>query len=460
MARAVPAIMIAGAHSGAGKTSVTTGLVGALVARGRKVQPFKVGPDYIDPGYLSRAAGRICRNLDSWMVPPEVVRELYARASADADVAVVEGVMGLFDGHPSLNGAGSSAEVAKVLGLPVVLVVDVSHMGQSAAAVLHGFAHLDPELRVVGMIANNVASPAHARLVAEAVERLAGLPVLGCLPRREDIVLPERHLGLIPTDEGRVTDGFFARLSEHVAGAVDLNAVQRLAETALPLQENVGGLWPLEQVATRALIAVARDEAFCFYYQDNLDLLTAHGAQLLPFSPLHDAGLPVGAGGVYLGGGFPEVFAEQLAANSSVMDSIRGAHAQGLPIYAECGGLMYLCQSLADPEGRRHETVGLLPARAVLRGKRVTIGYAEARARRDNPLLAAGHLARGHEFHWSSLEEPFPSEYGAYELADGRVEGYQRDNLLASYVHLHFASNPLLAPKFVAACGGVGRAPC
>ena len=452
--------MIAGAHSGAGKTSVTAGLIGALVSRGLRVQPFKVGPDYIDPTYLTCAAGRPCRNLDSWMVPGAALRELYGRASADADIAVVEGVMGLFDGHPRFAGAGSSAEIAKTLGLPVVLVVDVSHMAQSAAAVAHGYASLDADLRVVGMIANNVGSPGHARLVVDAVEHLAGLPVLGSLARREDLVLPERHLGLIPTDEGRVVDGFFARLTEHVGAGVDLAAVLRLAESAQPMAVEPSGLWPGERQPPRVNVAVARDEVFCFYYQDNLDLLAAHGARLLPFSPLHDRAVPEEADGLYLGGGFPELFAEQLAANRSMIESIRRVDAQGLPIYAECGGLMYLCQSLADPEGRRHELVGLLPARAVLRGKRVVVAYAEVRACRQNPLLAAGDAARGHEFHWSSLEEHFPAEQSAYEMEDGRAEGYQRDNLLASYVHLHFASNPRLAPNFVAACAGRGAARC
>ncbi|MHB1133694.1 MAG: cobyrinate a,c-diamide synthase [Chloroflexota bacterium] len=452
MARTVPGLLVAGVHSGVGKTSVATGLVRALVSLGRRVQPFKVGPDYIDPTYLTRAAGRPCRNLDSWLVGEDRLRELYGRALAEADLAIVEGVMGLFDGHPRGDGAGSSAAAAKLLGLPVLLVIDAARMAQSAAAVAYGFAHLDPDLCVAGIVANNVGSPSHARLVKEAVEGMVGLPVVGCLPRRADLTLSERHLGLVPSDEGHLDLDFFDRLGAHVAEHVDLEAVLRLAEAARPLAAVQTGLWPESTPRVRARIAVARDAAFCFYYQDNLDLLAAYGARLLPFSPLVDASLPEGIDGLYLGGGFPELHAEQLAANHPLLAAVRTAAAAGLPIYAECGGLLYLCQSLADREGREHSMVGLVPARAAMRGRRIALGYAEVRATTDNLLLAAGESARGHEFHWSSLVEPLPPERAAYVLEDGRREGYRHGGLLASYVHLHFASNPALAANLVAAC--------
>ncbi len=456
MARRVPGILIAGASSGVGKTTVTTGVVGALRRRGLAVQPFKVGPDYIDPSYLTQVAGRPCRNLDGWMVPPAALAELYVRATAAADVAVVEGVMGLFDGHPGREGAGSSAQVAKLLGLPVLLVVDVGKLGQSAAAVALGYARLDPEVRVVGLVANNVGSPGHLRLVAAAVERATGLPMVGHLPRREELAIPERHLGLIPVAEGRTDESFFAHAVAQVEEAFDLAALLHLAEQAAPLDPVPTGLFPASRRPPVAAIAVAQDEAFCFYYQDNLDLLAAWGAQLLPFSPLRDRSLPVGAQGLYFGGGFPELFAEQLAANGPMRESIRAAHVAGMPIYAECGGLMYLCRSLGDLAGGRHPAVGLVPAEAGMAGSRLTLSYVEARARCQTPLLAVGETARGHEFHRSRVEPSLDGPAAVYDVGDGRREGYLDGNLLASYVHLHFASNPCLAPNFVAACAAWG----
>ena len=458
MVRAVPGIVIAGTSSGVGKTTIASGLVAALGERGLAVQPFKVGPDYIDPTYLARAGGRPCRNLDGWMARPDVLRELYARAVETADIGVVEGVMGLFDGHPSRGGPGSTASVAKLLGLPVLLVMDVGKLAQSAAAVALGYARLDPALNVVGVIANNVGGPGHLRLVREAIADAVGLPVVGSLPQRRDLSLPERHLGLIPTAEGRTPADFFAALARQTAEGVDLDAVVRLAAQAGPVAATPTGVFPPTPRPTAATIAVAQDEAFCFYYQDNLDLLAAWGARLVPFSPLRDPALPAEAQGLYLGGGFPELFAGQLAANAPLLTALHAADAAGMPIYAECGGLLYLCEGLVDQQGGRHRLVGLVPATAAMTGGRVALGYAEARARRDSVLLAAGDTARGHEFHWSSLEAPLEQSRWAYELEDGRGEGYCRGNLLASYVHLHFASNPRLAPNFVAACRRYGGA--
>ena len=452
MPRPVPAILIAGTHSGVGKTTVATGVVGALRRRGLVVQPLKVGPDYIDPTYTTRLAGRPCRNLDSWMVPSDRLRELYARACTGADIAVVEGVMGLFDGHPG-DGAGSTAELAKLLGLPVVLVMDVGRLGQSAAAVALGYSRLDPALKVAGVVANGVGSPGHLRLVADAVREATGLPVVGHLPQRADLVLPERHLGLVPVQEGRVEDEFFGRLVAQVEETVDLAALVRLAEGATPPAAAATGLFPEMPLAPRATLAVARDEAFCFYYEDNLHLLGAWGARLVPFSPLRDPALPAGCDGVYLGGGFPEFFAGRLAGNQPMRESLRAAHRAGLPIYAECGGLMYLCRTLADLDGHAHPGVGLVPANASIKGGRMTLGYAEVKACRDTALLREGEEARGHEFHYSSLDVSFDGAAAPYHvLGTDRREGHQEGSLLASYVHLHFASNPRLAANFVAAC--------
>ena len=456
MSRQVPAILIAGTHSGVGKTTLTTGIVGALRRRGLAVQPFKVGPDYIDPTYTTRIAGRPCRNLDAWMVPADRLVELYARAVDGADVVVVEGVMGLFDGHPG-RGAGSTAELAKLLGLPVVLVIDVGRMGQSAAAVALGYTSLDPAVDIVGIIANEVGSDGHLRLVAEAIDGATGLPVVGHLPHRPDLALPERHLGLIPVDEGRTEGEFFSRLVEQVEASVDVEALLRLAAGAPVVENKPTGLFPEAHVGPPVTLAVAQDEAFCFYYQDNLDLLAAWGARLVPFSPLRDGALPAGCDGVYLGGGFPEFFAAPLAENRALLDGLRAAHAAGMPIYAECGGLMYLCRTLGDLDGGRHEAVGLVPANAVIKGGRMALGYAEVKAQRETLLLGEGEVARGHEFHYSSLDVSPGDADAAYLLAGvDRREGFADGNLLASYVHLHFGSNPGLAPRFVATCAEWG----
>lgn len=465
MGKVVPALLIAGTRSGVGKTTVVAGIVGALARRGLAVQPFKVGPDYIDPSYHSRLAGRPCRNLDSWMVSPARLAELYRRATADADIAVVEGVMGLFDGHPD-RAAGSSAELAKMLGLPVVLVMSVAAMGQSAGAVAYGYSMLDTDLNVAGVIANRASSPGHLRLVAEAIDAATGLPVVGHMPSREDLELPERHLGLVPEGERRASDEFVNQLLAQVEETIDLDALLRLARHAGPTNlENHAArsagegdsLFPAEVWAKSTTIAVARDEAFCFYYEDNLDLLSAWGAKLAPFSPLHDAGLPPEARGVYLGGGFPEVYAADLAANTPMLDALRAAAARGTPIYAECGGLMYLCRTLGDLRGARHEVVGLVPANASIHGGRLALGYAEVRARHDTVVLRRGQVARGHEFHYSTLDTALDGPEAAYDLpaVDAR-SGYRDGNLLASYVHLHFASNPRIAPNFVAACTAWG----
>lgn len=461
--KAAPGILIAGTASGVGKTTLATGIMGALRRRGLVVQPFKVGPDYIDPSYHSTVCGRPSRNLDNWMVPASSLRELYARATASVDIAVVEGVMGLFDGRSGRDGAGGSAEVAKLLGLPVLLVMDVSKMARSAGAMALGYARFDPNVKVAGIIANDVGSTEHLRMVAEAVEDATDLPVVGHLPRRDDLRLPERHLGLIPTAEGRTERDFFLRLVEQIEETVDLDAVLRVAREAAPVDAAPTGIFPEVPTQPVTSIGVARDEAFCFYYEDNLDLLSAWGARLIPFSPLHDRALPEGIQGLYLGGGFPELFAEALADNGSMMASIRAAHAAGMPIYAECGGLMYLCQSIENPERRRCPMVGLVPARALMPGGRIALGYRQVRARRSTILLEEGQMARGHEFHWSGVEPVLDGPEAPYEVLEeggmesaGVGEGYQQGNLLASYIHLHFASHPRLAASFVASCSRYG----
>lgn len=444
-------VVIAGTASGVGKTTVTAGVVAALRRRGLRVQPFKAGPDYIDPSYHTVAAGRPCRNLDSWMLTPPVLTEVFARACAGADVAVVEGVMGLFDGRRGEHDEGSTAQVAKLLDLPVVLVVDAGGMARSAAATVLGYCRFDPALRVAGVVLNNIGSPGHYQMCRDAIETTTGVPTLGYLPRRQDLTLPERHLGLIPTAEGPAGRAFFDELAACVAAHLDLDGLLRLAA---PVREPPAPVaFPERPRPPRARIAVAMDRAFSFYYEDSLDLLRAWGAEVVPFSPLADTRLPDGVGGVYIGGGFPELYAAELAANRPMHEALRAAAARGLPIYAECGGLMYLGVAIEDFDGHVHTMVGLVPARSRLHGSRLTLGYRTARARRATPLLAQGQSVRGHEFHWSTLERPPTTAEAVYDLAEtGAVEGFAAGSVVASYVHLHLAAAPGMAVRWVDTC--------
>jgi cobyrinic acid a,c-diamide synthase len=447
-------LLIAGTHSGVGKTTLTAGLIAALRRLALTVQPFKVGPDYIDPTYHTLAAGRPCRNLDTWMLPPERVRSLFARATRDADVAVIEGVMGLYDGADYDSEIGSTAQVAKLLGAPVILVLDAAKMARSAAAVAVGYQRLDEGVPLAGFIVNGVAGEGHGRGVASAITQATGLPVLGWLPREASLRVPERHLGLIPTTEPGRWDEFLRAAGDIVSRYLDMDRLLALARQASPLPVEAEAA--PQPVGERPVIAVARDEAFHFTYEDNLDLLRAAGAAVVFFSPLRDRTLPPHTGGVILSGGFPEVYAEDLAANRAIHVALRLAHCRGLPLYAECGGLMYLTEVIRDGNGRRHEMVGLLPGHSVM-SDRLTLGYRVARSAGDSWLLPEGESVRGHEFHYSVWEgrpaDLPPAWYLLPRSGEGeaRPEGARLGNLWASYVHLHFAVRPSLAERLIAA---------
>jgi cobyrinic acid a,c-diamide synthase len=447
------AIVIAGPHSGVGKTVIATGLMAALSRRGLRVQGFKVGPDYIDPTYHSLACGRPSRNLDRWLTSPSGLVELFQRAAASVDVCVVEGVMGLFDGRIGATEQASTAEIAKLTGAPVVLVLDVGKMARSAAAIALGFSRFDPQLRLAGVVLNNLASERHRGAVTDSIEQEAGLQVFGAVRRDPSLKLPERHLGLVPATEGPVVRAFLDAAAGAVEQMCDVPAILRLSESAkVPDRPVQASLFPARPQPSRARLAVARDEAFSFYYQDSLDLLSSWGLELEFFSPLRDEHLPP-CDGVYLGGGFPELYAAGLSSNQEMLTSLRSAALRGLPIYGECGGLMYLGTAMSDPDGAPHSMVGLTPAVTSMGSKRVTVGYREIRARRDGPILLAGETLPGHEFHWSVLEN-VADIHAAYHVLDqpGRIEGFQDGSVLASYVHLHLGSRPGLAERFVRTC--------
>jgi cobyrinic acid a,c-diamide synthase len=439
-------LVIAGTHSGVGKTTVTLALMAALRRRGLVVQPFKAGPDFIDPGHHTAVCGRPSRNLDTWMLSDDTVRALFARAAADADVSIIEGVMGLFDGRSAEDPRGSTAHLARVLDAPVLLVVDAGAVAASAAAVVKGFADFDPGLRVAAVLCNRVAGARHYALLEAAVHRHTPVVPAGWLPRRPDWHIPERHLGLITAEDwaGQATGLDPERLAAAFEETVDVDLLLRLAEG--PALAPGPGL-PAEPAPAARRVAVARDAAFCFYYEDNLDLLRAAGAVLVPFSPLHDAELPAGVEVVYLGGGYPELHAGRLAANTALRDDLRAFQRQGGRIYAECGGLMYSCRELVDGEGRSFPMLNLLPARTVMQKRLAALGYVTWRAAGATPLGPAGTELRGHVYHYSRLEPLGPLRPLAELYRDGeaRPDGFASGGLLAGYGHLHFASRPQAA---------------
>ncbi|MBI2860993.1 MAG: cobyrinate a,c-diamide synthase [Chloroflexi bacterium] len=445
------AVVIAGAASGAGKTTIATGIMASLAHQGLKVQPFKAGPDYIDPTYHTWAAGRPSRNLDTWMLPACTVVELFRRAMSGKDIGVIEGVMGLFDGRSATSDEGSTAGLAKLLGAPVLLVLDARKAARSLAAMVTGFRDFDAGLRLAGVILNGIGSDRHYDLCREAIEHYTRVPVLGYLPRRDNLSLPERHLGLVPTVEGPAGADFLSGLREQCRATIDLELLISISETATVPQVKPEA-FPQAPRSPSVRIAVARDRAFSFYYQDSLDLLEAWGAELTPFSPLADDSLPGGAAGLYIGGGFPEVYAGELSRNEFMKQAIKAAASQGMPLYAECGGLMYLGEGIRDMAGTRHSMTGVIPVSTRIDSPRLSLGYRTVEALGDGPLLRRGETVRGHEFHWSVLESDITGSSAYRVQENARLEGFHRGNLLASYIHLHLASAPGMAQRFVESC--------
>ena len=506
MKKTIPRVVIAGTQSGSGKTMLVTGLLAALRAKGLCVQSYKVGPDYIDPGFHQLASGRPAHNLDTWLVPEEKLPALFAETAEDADLAVIEGVMGLYDG--GRKGVSSTAQIAKLLRAPVLLVIDCKSVGASAAAVALGFRAYDAETAVAGVLLNRLGSLTHEQMVRQAMAGIH-MPVYGAIHRDDSLHLPERHLGLTPTTEVEAA-GIVQKMGEAVGRQVDLESLLALARGAEPLEisdeetpsgpfgsqgrtppalralpplggglhhagapeplppsERGGGprsgggcvrVDGLAEMATESgvRIAVAHDAAFSFYYPESLAVLEHCGAELVPFRPLEDAALPDGIAGAIFGGGFPEMFASELSANEAMRASIRTAANDGLPIYAECGGYMYLFEELADFDGTVHPMCGVFRGRAAMTKRLQMVGYVTARLQEDTILGAAGTKLRGHEFHFSQeleREEPVrPFQFTKLRNGMTYSAGQMHKNALGSYLHLHFAGCPEAAANFVAAC--------
>jgi len=452
--REVPRIVIAGVSSGVGKTTTTVAIARALIGRGLRVALFKCGPDYLDPTYHARAVGHATQNLDGWMMGREAVRSTFLEATQDVDVALIEGVMGLFDGASPTSEEGSTAEIAKWLDAPVILVVDAAGMARSVAALVAGFADFDPALRVAGVIANRVGSRGHAELLQKA---LRSSSFLGALPRDAAAAFPERHLGLRTADAQSLPESLLDAWGAVANEWIRLDAVLELARSAPSFADELARP-KVRSSSFRARIGIADDEAFHFYYVDNLRRLEALGATLVRFSPLRDARLPE-VDGLYLGGGYPEVHAAALAANHSLRADVLAFARRGGPIYAECGGLMFLTQAIRTLDGARHAMVGLLPTEACMREQLQALGYVEVETQSRTLLGEKGTRFRGHQFRYSELEPEPPATLleRAYSLRRRRggettSEGYRHHNVLASYVHAHWASNPNVAAALVDAC--------
>lgn len=449
----IPRVVIAATQSGSGKTTIVTGLLAALRAQGIKVQSYKIGPDYIDPGYHALASGQPAHNLDTWLVPEEKAKDIFCRTAQAAELAVIEGVMGLYDGGK--NGISSTAAIAKLLDAPVLLVINAKSMGESAAALALGFKQYDPSVRLAGVILNRLGSETHRAMIEEALARL-DIPVYGAVRRDDALSLPERHLGLLPTEENERDQETVAAIGKAVAAQVNLDDIVKLAVAApdIPqLQQEMA------DEGQRVRIAVAKDEAFSFYYPESLQVLKQWGAEIVPFSPLADPCLPE-ADGLFLGGGFPEMFAAKLYANESMRNSICQAARDGMPIYAECGGYMYLMEEMIDFSGQSFPMLGIVPGTVQMNKRLQTVGYVEAEMLCDTVLGAKGTKLKGHEFHFSS-ECTAPGTEGescrAFRLRKMRrpapyEAGYAKGNIIGSYLHLHFAGCPQSAKAFVAAC--------
>ena len=458
------ALIIAGERSGVGKTTVTLALLSYLSRCNYTIQSFKVGPDYIDPMFHQRVTGRPCRNLDPVLTSEDYVKDCFYRHCQGVDYALIEGVMGLFDGASGKDDFASTAHVARLLDIPVLLVLDCSRLSRSVAAIAYGYQSLDPRITIAAVVLNRVGSSRHLELLKDALEPLH-IPVLGELHRQDNITIPDRHLGLIPTAEITQLDALINRLAdlgqscfnwEHLDSQLKVGHQQPVTSTnQQPVTStNLKPVTSTNQQPALIRIAVACDRAFSFYYQDNLDSLEQLGAELVYWSPLTDTTLPPDVEGMYFGGGFPEVFAEQLAENTSARESVRTAIESGMPTYAECGGLMYLGEQITDFDGKSWSMVGVLPTVTVM-GKSLTLGYRQATTLVDGPLLPAGATVWGHEFHRSHLTV-MPSnplfELRGYHQRKVGVEGWQVYQLHASYVHLHWGTCLEVPLRFLQRC--------
>ncbi len=441
-------IVIAGVTSGVGKTSISIAVMKALKEKGYTVQGFKVGPDYIDPSYHSYVTNRHSRNLDPWLMGNNGLLQSFHEASRDADFAVIEGVMGLFDGLSGSSNFASTAHIAKLLKSPVVLVIDAAKAARSVAAVALGFMKFDLSIKLAGVILNNVAGEKHAKYCTDALKQTK-IRVLGTIKRNKDVKLQERYLGLVPTSERKDMLDKVTAVVSYMKEQIDTDKIISIAKNTPKLQIKTNNI--SKKIDTT--IAVALDESFNFYYADNLDILRSFGAELKFFSPVNEKHIP-NADGLYIGGGFPEVIADKLEKNSSMLKSIRKIAMDGMPIYAECGGLMYLTRSITKFEGKKYKMVNLFDADTIM-NKKLVLNYTEAKVVNSCVIANTGKTIRGHEFHYSRIENVSNDSRFGYQLSkgvgiNGCNDGFIEYNTLASYMHMHFANRNLVKNLLVA----------
>jgi cobyrinic acid a,c-diamide synthase len=454
-------LIIAGERSGVGKTTITLALLAALKSKGLTVQSFKVGPDYIDPMFHQYVTGKPCYNLDPILTSENYVKSCFFSHTQTANYSLIEGVMGLFDGIPEAEQKipiASTAHIAKLLNIPILLVIDCRKLSSSIAAIVHGFTTFNSTLKISGLILNQVASDRHLELLKNALEPLS-LPILGILRREDNITLPDRHLGLVPTDELPQLDSVLSQLAELGNRCFNWQELLPLLQVkSFILTENAENYSNSLHDLIPVKIAIARDAAFNFYYPDNLEKLQVLGAELIFWSPLKDSQIPVDINGLYFGGGFPEVFAEELSQNVSVLQSVKAAIDAGIPTYAECGGLMYLCEKMIDFEQQTWQMAGVIPTTAMM-GKRLKLGYYQAVALRDTPLLTQGKIIRGHEFHRSELQTKSIApiyemqRFKTTESQSKQLEGWGHlPHLHASYFHLNWGACLDIPIRFLRHC--------
>lgn len=454
------ALVIAGDRSGVGKTTITLALLAFLAKKGR-VQSFKVGPDYIDPMFHTAVTNRPCRNLDPVLTSENYLQQCFYRHSQNVDWVAIEGVMGLFDGispvaeranrdSPLLNDYGSTADIARLLGLPVLLVLDCSRLSSSVAAIAYGYASLDSQVKIAGVILNQVASDRHLELLKNALKTI-NLPIMGVVRRNSAVTIPDRHLGLVPTEELTQFNDLVTQLAHLAQTCFNWELLLPLLKPAKINDRRS----TVNQQKSTVKIAVARDRAFNFYYQDNLDILQHLGAEISLWSPLEADSLPSDIQGLYFGGGFPEMFAQQLSANQPVVQQVKQAIARGIPTYAECGGLMYLCDRIIDLDARSWSMVGVIPATTKMQ-KKLTLGYRQAIALQNSSAIESQQIVYGHEFHRSQLTslttKPLWQMQGLHSSSQTFSEGWKINQVHASYLHLHFGKYRFLAKRFIQSC--------
>ncbi|MBN2898047.1 MAG: cobyrinate a,c-diamide synthase [Clostridia bacterium] len=454
-----PRFVLAGTNSGVGKTTITLGLLNSFHRKGLHVQPFKSGPDYIDPAFHTFVTENTSRNLDAWLLSEESIRQLMVKSGEGKDISIVEGVMGFYDGHTVYRDKGSTAHLSKIIKAPVVLILNGSGISTSAAAIVHGFKSFDPDVDVSGVIINKVNSERHYEILKEAIEETTGVKCYGYLKKNPEVNLSSRHLGLIPSYEVTKLKEKIDLISDMMEESIDFDGLLALGQGAPDLSADTKAL---EGDFSGLRIGVPKDKAFNFYYQDNLDLLEKLGAKLICFSPMSDEKVPEALDGLYIGGGFPEVFAKELSENKAMRASIKDFIESERPVYAECGGLMYMCRQIVDLEGNAFPMVGVLNNESVMTGRLQHFGYVDITLEADAPIGSKGMTFRAHEFHRSKVLE-MTEDATCYHVekdkGNGEIKswqcGYRYKNFLGGYAHVHFYNNLEIPVHFLEKCQGV-----